>query len=132
MMLVYPSAPQLGRQTRITTWTCAQCGCTKYANAILRQNKYCNRHCFALAQAKRMSGAGNPAYTGGRKLRKSGRNDRAYTRIPKHKAKAVMQWVEARAALGTAEDIAARLGLPKQAVYHVASHYRRKLSEAIA
>jgi hypothetical protein len=129
---VYPEAPsiQRGRQTILTLWACAECGRTKYANCVLRKKKYCSRRCFGLAHSRHMAGAKSPLYTGGQKLKREGRTDRLYTRIPAYKVRAVMQWVDARDALGTADDVAERLRLPKQAVYHTASHYRRKLRMA--
>lgn len=127
MMHTYPAAPSTrrGPAPRVTNWTCAECGSDKPSPAAHRKGKYCSRACFAVAHSRRMSGENNPAYRHGRCKPKE--NARSYQRVPADKLRAVIDWVDAKDALGTSDDLAQRLGLTTGAVRSAASHYRRKL-----
>jgi hypothetical protein len=106
-------------------WACATCGGPKSGKSRHASQKYCSLACTAQAQR----GAGNHNYQGGPKSRR--KTDRV--RASPAQIKALISWVEARDALGSAEDLAAKLGLPKRTVARVASHHRRKMkSPAVA
>jgi hypothetical protein len=102
------------------TWTCTRCGGPRLGTSRHSTQKYCSRACMAKAH----SGAGNHNYQGGPKSR---RKTKRASRVSPAQIKTLISWVEARDALGSAEDMATKLGLPKRVVHHVASHHRRKM-----
>lgn len=60
-------------------------------------------------------------------MRESTRKTKRYTCVPVATVAAVIDRVAARDALGTLEEVAHRLGLSRRMVYHITTHYRRKV-----
>lgn len=102
-------------------WYCAICGAEKPATRRQMKHKYCSHACKGIARR----GALNPAYRHGRRANKQGVS-RAYARMTSAKVKAITDWAKARAELGTAEDLAQRLGISRRAVYMYSPCYGRK------
>lgn len=82
------------------------------------KRRYCSMACKGAAQRA----AGNPAFKHGRRIDSIAGQRRRKPNVAMTcaKAKAISDWVMARQALGTAADLAARLGIPLYAVYRYA------------
>lgn len=86
----------------MTIWTCAVCGIEKPSTNYLRRHKCCSRACGDVARS-------------GLKLRR--RRAVRNSRVTTQHVRTIIDWAVARSQLGTAADLARKLGISVSAVY---------------